>query len=159
MTKTSLEKLNDARAGKELSLICRMPSGWVFLCGMQFLRGYCILQADPVVESINSLKPDQRAAFLCDMVIIGDTVMEVTGAYRINYGILGNSEPILHAHITPRYLSEPEEYRKGLPWIYPELYDSSTMFDPVRDAELICELRTSLQRRLKAAGFEENSSM
>ncbi|MCE5208940.1 MAG: hypothetical protein LLG42_11610 [Chloroflexi bacterium] len=48
MPKISLEKLESARTGQEPSLICRMPSGWVFLCGMQFLRGYCILQADPV---------------------------------------------------------------------------------------------------------------
>ncbi|MCE5208939.1 MAG: hypothetical protein LLG42_11605 [Chloroflexi bacterium] len=53
-----------------------------------------------MVESINALNPAQQAAFLCDRVMVGDAVMEVTGAYRINYGIMGNSEPILSPRAT-----------------------------------------------------------
>ena len=46
--------------------------------------------------------------------------MKVTGAYRINYAIMGNSDPYLHAHIVPRYSDEPEEYLHDQPWSYPE---------------------------------------
>ena len=51
------------------------------------------------------------------MALVGDALLEVTGAYRINYAILGNTDPALHAHIVPRFLTEPDEYRKGPPWI------------------------------------------
>ncbi len=61
---------------------------------MQFLRGYTILLADPVVASINDLDRLQRADYLSDMALIGDVLLEVTDAYRINYGILGNSDPL-----------------------------------------------------------------
>jgi diadenosine tetraphosphate (Ap4A) HIT family hydrolase len=50
------------------------------------------------------------------MTLIGDALLEVTGVFRINYGIMGNSDPCLHTHIVPRYLTEPEKFRQGLPW-------------------------------------------
>ena len=68
-----------ARAGRELSVICRVPSGWVLLAGMQYLRGYCMLLPDPVVPSINALDRSRRAEFLCDMVSVGDALVEVVG--------------------------------------------------------------------------------
>jgi diadenosine tetraphosphate (Ap4A) HIT family hydrolase len=128
--------------------ICKLPSGWVFLCEMQFLRGYCILQADPVVESINLLNPIQRSDFLCDMALLGDAILDVTGAYRINYAIMGNTDPVLHAHIVPRYLSESDEFRKGLPWSYPNTKDDNTAFNKERDQELINQLCNNIQNRL-----------
>jgi diadenosine tetraphosphate (Ap4A) HIT family hydrolase len=66
-----------------------------------------ILLPDPAVASINDLNQPQRAAYLCDMVTVGDALLEVTDAYRINYALAGNSDPFLHAHIVPRYLAEP----------------------------------------------------
>jgi diadenosine tetraphosphate (Ap4A) HIT family hydrolase len=143
------ERNEASKAGLDPKLICQVDSGLVFLSNMQFLRGYCILQADPVVESINYLSPRQRSDFLCDMALVGDAIMEVTGAYRINYALMGNSEPVLHAHIVPRYLNEPEELRKGLPWSYPNTYDNTAVFNLKRDQALIEQLCISIKRRLK----------
>ncbi len=137
-----------ARAGTNPAAICELRSGWVFLCDQQFLRGYCILRADPDMPSINDLDERRRAQFLLDMVLVGDAVGEVTGAYRINYFIGGNSDPILHAHIVPRYWTEPEKLRKDVPWSYPERNDPATFFDPQRDESLIQELRVAIQKRL-----------
>ena len=141
-------RIEAARAGVDPAIICKISSGWVFLCTLQFLRGYCVLQSDPVVESINSLENTQRSQFLSDMVLIGDAILEVTGAYRINYCIAGNSDPVLHAHIVPRYLTEPDELRKGLPWSHPNVDQDSTRFDFERDKQLIKELRYAIQKRL-----------
>jgi diadenosine tetraphosphate (Ap4A) HIT family hydrolase len=33
---------------------------------------------------------------------------------------MGNSDQVLHAHIVPRYADEPDHYRKGGPWSYPQ---------------------------------------
>ena len=114
---------------------------------MQFLRGYSILLSDPVVASLNELDTNQRTAYLCDMVLIGDALLEVTGAFRINYAIMGNSDPALHAHIVPRYLDEPEVQRKGLPWSYTQEEMASNFFNPVRDQELISQLAMAIQKR------------
>ena len=84
------QRVAAARAGTNPTVICQMPSGWVVLCDVQFLRGYSILLPDPVVPDLNSLDREQRAQYLLDMVTIGDALLEVTGAFRINYEILGN---------------------------------------------------------------------
>ena len=137
-----------ARVGAEPAVVCQVPSGWVVLARMQYLHGYSILMPDPVVPSLNVLAPAQRAVFLCDMALVGDALLEVTGAYRINYAIMGNSDPVLHAHIVPRYQSEPDELRTGGPWSYsPKLVDSM-VFDPVHDHDLIQQLKAAIQKRL-----------
>ncbi len=142
------QRIETARAGTNPTTICRMPSGWVVLCDMQFLSGYCILLSDPVVPSLNDLNRTQRADFLSDMVIVGDALLEVTGAYRINYAIAGNTDPYLHAHIVPRYLTEPEELRKGLPWSHPKEEMDSLLFDYERDKQLMQLLRQAIEKRL-----------
>jgi len=138
-------KIVAARNGEDPALVCKVISGWVFLCNLQFLSGYCILQADPTVASINDLDAAGRAQFLTDMILVGDALMEVTGAYRVNYAIAGNSDPVLHAHIVPRYMDEPEELRIGLPWSHPTTYDPTTFFDAQRDRELIKKLSDSIK--------------
>jgi diadenosine tetraphosphate (Ap4A) HIT family hydrolase len=142
------EGVERARAGTNPAVICRMPSGWAVMCDMQYLRGYTILLPDPVVGSINELNREQRSIFLCDMVTIGDALLEVTESFRINYGIMGNSDPFLHAHITPRYMSEPDAIRHHLPWSYPPEVMNSNLFDYERDKELIARLAAAIQKRL-----------
>ncbi|MFH1524969.1 MAG: hypothetical protein ABIF04_08390 [Chloroflexota bacterium] len=147
---TVLQRVESARAGTNPTVICRMPSGWAALCDMQHLRGYSILLPDPVVSSINDLSQEQRAAYLCDMITIGDALLEVTDSFRINYALMSNSDPFLHAHIVPRYLSEPEEIRRGPPWSYPEEILEANLFDYERDKELIARLAQAIQKRLSA---------
>jgi diadenosine tetraphosphate (Ap4A) HIT family hydrolase len=142
------ERVALARAGTNPTVICRMPSGWAVMCDMQHLRGYSILLPDPVAGSINDLNLEQRSAFLCDMVTVGDALLEVTGSFRINYAILGNTDPALHAHIVPRFLTEPDEMRKGPPWSYPREVVDANLFDYARDKELIARLTTAIQNRL-----------
>jgi len=112
------DRVAAARAGTNPSVIARLPSGWAVIGDVQFLPGYCLLLADPVVPSLNDLSLQARAQFLEDMVRIGDAILKATDSFRINYEILGNSEPELHAHIFPRYASEPEERRRMPAWFY-----------------------------------------
>jgi diadenosine tetraphosphate (Ap4A) HIT family hydrolase len=115
---------------------------------MQFLSGYCILLADPPVCTLNDLSRAAREAFLTDMATVGDALTEVTGAYRINYAVAGNTDPWLHAHIVPRYMSEPEALRKGLPWSYPKKQIDTIRFDCARDQQLMQQLREAILKRL-----------
>jgi diadenosine tetraphosphate (Ap4A) HIT family hydrolase len=108
------ERVALARCGENPAVIARMASGWWVLGDVQPLGGYCILIADPVVESLNALTGAARAAYLSDMAKIGDGLLAVTGASRINYETLCNLEPSLHTHIVPRYAFEPDEKRRDL---------------------------------------------
>jgi diadenosine tetraphosphate (Ap4A) HIT family hydrolase len=142
------KQVESARSGSNPTVICRVPAGWVVLANVQFLRGYSILLPDPVVASLNALDQIRRAEFLCNMTLIGDALIEVTGAYRINYAIMGNQDPALHAHIIPRYMTEPEEIRKGSPWSYSKEIIDSTIFDYERDKDLILDLASEIQKQL-----------
>ncbi len=146
---TSIQEcVEKAGSGANPAVICRVRSGWAVLANMQHLRGYSLLLADPVVESLNSLDIRERAQYLDDMTLVGDALLEVTGAYRINYFIGGNSDPFLHAHIVPRYRSEPEKFRKGGPWSYPQETQDAGQFDAGRDQELMRQLERAIRKRL-----------
>jgi diadenosine tetraphosphate (Ap4A) HIT family hydrolase len=112
------QRVEMARNGGNDKVICRMPSGWAVMGDVQFLPGYCLLLPDPVVPSLNDLDAEARAVYLLDMARLGDVVLAVTGALRMNYEILGNSEPELHCHLFPRYATEADEKRKMPAWFY-----------------------------------------
>jgi diadenosine tetraphosphate (Ap4A) HIT family hydrolase len=107
-----------ARAGELPRVVARMASGWAVLGDPQITRGYCLLLPDPVVTDLNALTGEARRQFLDDMVRLGDAVLATTGAERINYEILGNVEPALHAHVIPRHASEDPELRKKPVWLH-----------------------------------------
>lgn len=133
------DRVDLARRGANDTVICRLPSGWAVLGDVQVLPGWCLLLPDPVVPSLNDLDDVRRAEFLRDMARLGDAILQITSAERINYEILGNSEPELHAHVIPRYATEPPE-RRGLPaWFYD--WDAA----PRYDAETYAGLREALR--------------
>ncbi len=82
----------------------------------QVFTGYCVLLPDPVVPHLNALRAEMRAEFLADMGRVGDALLAVTGALRVNYAIFGNVEPALHAHVFPRRADEPDITRGLQPW-------------------------------------------
>jgi len=142
---TAIHALVVAARGGDARVIARLPSGWAMFGERQFVNGYTLLLPDPVVSDINSLNGRERAQFLLDMTLLGDALLAVTGALRINYAIFGNLEPALHAHIVPRYANEPPALRTQQPWAYD--WDAAPLFDPRTHAELAAALRAELARR------------
>ena len=132
-----------ARNGANDKVICRMPSGWAVMGDVQFLPGYCLLLPDPVVASLNGLDADARATYLLAMARLGDAVLAATGAVRINYEILGNSEPELHCHVFARYASEPEDKRRMPVWFYD--WKTATPYSEDVHGELRREIARLLQ--------------
>ena len=141
------ERVELAQAGASPTVICRMPSGWAVLGDAQFFPGYSLLLPDPVVPDLNALGPDERRQYLYDATVIGDALLEVTGAYRVNYEILGNLDPALHTHIFPRFRHEPESYQKGPVYYYPRKQRASRPFDLERDRELMQRLAEAIRSR------------
>jgi diadenosine tetraphosphate (Ap4A) HIT family hydrolase len=133
-----------ARVGREPRVIARLFSGWAVFGERQFLRGYALLLPDPVVPSLNALGAHERTLFLQDLARLGDAVLKVTGAERINYAILGNLEPALHGHVIPRYADEPAKLRTAHPWAYD--WDAAPLFDRAAHQELAEALLKELSR-------------
>lgn len=130
------------RRGEDPTLVVRLPSGWAVLGEVQVREGYCLLLPDPVVPHLNALGPAERAQFLADMTRLGDAILAVTGADRVNYAIFGNLEPALHAHLFPRWLNEPEDQRSLQPWALD--WNLAAAFEPGRHAGLLRRLRAVL---------------
>ena len=130
------------RAGRDPTVIARLASGWAVLGDPQVLRGYCLLLPDPVVPHLNALAPAAQRAFLADVARLGDVLLELTAAVRINYAIFGNVEPALHAHVFPRRADEPNHLVTANPWGYD--WDTAPPFDVARDAPLIATIRQRL---------------
>ena len=122
-----------------------MPAGWLVLGDTQILPGYSILLSDPVMPDLNALSMEERLTFLRDMSIVGDALLEVTGAALINYEILGNADRALHAHIIPRFADEPEDTRRRPIWFSD--WTSAPIFNAERDRELMQRIAESIQRR------------
>ena len=143
-------RLARLRAGEDPEHLLDLPSGPAILGKYQPapIRGCCMLLPDPVVASPNDLDHPARAAFFSDLVLLGDAVLEVTGAERINYLVLCNQVPELHGHCVPRFATEDPALRLQGPF---EAYDFGAA--PVADGagadrELVEALRAALARRL-----------
>jgi diadenosine tetraphosphate (Ap4A) HIT family hydrolase len=80
------------------------------------------------------------------MSIIGDALLEVTGADLINYEILGNTDRALHAHIVPRYADEPDDKRRRPIWFSD--FANAPKFDRERDREFMDRIAKTIQKRL-----------
>jgi len=137
-------RVNDARAGRDPTVLGRCASGWAVFGHQQFVQGYLLLLPDPVVPDLNALTPERRSQFLLDMSHLGDALMLTTSPVRINYAIFGNVEPALHAHVIPRYRTEPEAMRTAHPWTYD--WNAAPTFDLGTAAPLLKALRTELAR-------------
>lgn len=140
------ERVEQCRAGTYAAMICRVSSGWVVMGDTQFLRGYCLIYPDPVVAHLNELDADARKALMYEASIVGDALLEITGAARINYEVLGNLAPALHMHIIPRYADEAHELCTKPVWFYD--WDAGPAFDLERDGALMKAIREHCERKL-----------
>lgn len=147
-------RLERLRAGDDPEFLLDLPSGPAILGKYQPapIRGCAMLLPDPVVASPNDLDHAARAQFFSDLVLLGDAVLDVTGAERINYLVLCNQVPELHGHAVPRFATEDPAKRLLGPF---EAYDFGAA--PVADArgadrELHAALRASLERLVRARG-------
>ena len=135
------------REGRDPTCLGRMASGWAVMGDPQVLRGYCLLLPDPVPPHLNDMDLAHRGQFLVDMAALGDVVLAVTGALRVNYAMYGNLAPALHAHVFPRYADEPEFAQTGHPWVY----DWSVA--PVFELPIHGDLLAALQHALSDKNF------
>lgn len=131
------------RAGTCQRMVCRVNSGWVVLGESQFLKGYALIYPDPVVPDLNALNAEARKTLLYEATVVGDALLELTGALRINYEILGNLAPALHVHVFPRYSDEASDLKTKPVWFYD--WDRAAQFDAARDEALMNDIKNFLK--------------
>lgn len=77
------------------------------LAANQYVKGYCVLICRRHVREPYELSKEDRAVFFEDMMRVGLALERVFSPMKMNFNILGNAVPHLHAHILPRYYGDP----------------------------------------------------
>ena len=102
-------------------------------------RGYTVAvwRGRHVVEPTD-LEPSEAAVFWSELLGVGRALIECLEPVKLNYELLGNTLPHLHAHVIPRYAVDPRPER---PFPFPQEQPP-----PFPDDELRADLE-----RLRAA--------
>ncbi|MEU4424851.1 diadenosine tetraphosphate hydrolase [Actinoplanes sp. NPDC024001] len=147
-----LDRIGSALRGENPTVLARLATSFAVIGDSQLLPGYCVLLTDdPTANRLTDLPRPRRLAFLADMDLLGEAIATVchrrdSGFRRVNYSILGNLDPYLHAHVHARYTWEPEDRAKGPVFGYPAELRSAPehLLGPQHDP-----LRTELTRELE----------
>ncbi len=134
--------VEECRNGTNPRLITRLKSGWAVMGEVQVVPGYCLLLPDPVPAHLNEMREPDQIQFLTDMAHLGQALLQATDALRINYEMLGNQQPALHAHLFPRYDAEPEDMGVKPVWFYD--WDNAPRWSPEVFGHLQMALREAL---------------
>lgn len=150
------DRIGTALSGTNPTVLAKLPQSFAVIGDTQFLPGYCVLLVDdPNIDRLTDLPKERRLEFLASMDALGEAVEAACSAEdptfeRMNYEILGNTDPMLHAHIFPRYGWEPKERLKMPVWLYDpkEFYGQEAELGPQHDP-----LRTKIVNELAERGF------
>jgi diadenosine tetraphosphate (Ap4A) HIT family hydrolase len=144
------DRLALIKDGNDPCLLAQLPSGYAVLNTNQPapIVGCCMLIPDPIVSSLNELEHTDGAQFFSDLVLIGDAILDATGAERINYLVLCNQAPELHGHCIPRFSDEDPTLRLKGPFEAYDFPNSRATNTQGEDAQLFELLRSSLASRL-----------
>lgn len=71
------------------------------------LKGTCYLITQEHYVELFDMEPETLSGFMQEVQLAARVLKEVTGAFKINYEIHGNTVPHLHLHLFPRYLDDP----------------------------------------------------
>lgn len=87
--------------------VAEVDSGYIVLGDYQFFRGYTLLLSKHHVTELHELNWPDRQQYLREMSLVAEAVFQAFRPRKLNYELLGNSDPHLHWHIFPRYPDDP----------------------------------------------------
>lgn len=108
--------------------------------------GRCLVVLRDHHEHLASMPESTYLSFSRDVRRVGSSLHEAVGAHRVNYAVLGNTEPHVHAHVIPRGASGDEKLHRT-PWEHPE---PKSEMSKDRVTAIIRRLRESLNRSTPA---------
>lgn len=152
-------RINRIKAGNDPQAFGRLRTGWAILANQQPepITGCCMLLPEipedllagsscgPTPAGLNDLPPAARSAFLADVALLGDAVLAATGCEQLNYLILCNQVPVLHAHVIPRFAGEDPGKRLMDPFAAYDFAGARRADANGTDAALFGRLRDALE--------------
>lgn len=98
--------------------ICELTVSYLGLYNDSRFPGRCILVLKNHAESFSDLDTDLAQAFVMEARSAARAIKIATGAPRVNFAILGNTQPHIHCHLIPRgFPGDPIPTRT--PWEHP----------------------------------------
>ena len=127
--------------------VCDLKISKVFFCKDQTLPGRCTIMFRNHYEELYEIPRALRNEFMEDVCVLAQTIQELYGADKINYGIYGDEVRHVHVTICPKY-------RDKLGWGRPfEMFPEHRVFlTPEQYEAEIERLRDAL---LKKRGMKE----
>lgn len=89
-------------------LIKEFTTGFAVISKFQYFKGYTLFLCKDHVFELHQLTSSKRDLFLQEMAQVGEAVYKAVHPDKLNYELLGNSEPHLHWHIIPRRKKEKD---------------------------------------------------
>lgn len=123
--------------GKEMVLDGNVT--WGYLQRSASFRGYCVLVLKRHAVELDDLSPEERSALIEDIARVAHAVRVVCKPAKLNYEILGNIVPHVHAHIIPRYAGDP-----GWGWPAWDMLPDKESLSPDEYAQLAEDLRQAV---------------
>lgn len=93
----------DAGFRELLFEICDLKASKIFLCKDQTLPGRCTIMFKDHYEEIYEIPKAERDLYMDDVCALAETIKELFGADKINYGIYGDTCRHVHYTICPKY--------------------------------------------------------
>lgn len=121
-------------------LVATLPSGLLRLMKNQFACGYCVLVSHTHAKEPYGLPLPEQAPFFADLLRCARAIEAAYTPVKINYLMLGNMVPHVHAHLVPRYATDPAPGRALAPG------DGEAFLTKEEYAEAIAHLREALDR-------------
>ena len=90
-------------------LIKELSTGYAVLSKYQYkyTKGYTIFLCKQHVNELHDLDDNFKIKFLKEMSQIAEAIFKAFKPDKLNYELLGNTEPHLHWHIFHRYKNDP----------------------------------------------------
>ncbi|OIH93746.1 HIT family protein [Curtobacterium sp. MCBA15_001] len=126
------DRIAAAHRGENPTVLAELAGGFAVIGDVQFLPGYCVLLGkDPRASSLADMPRAARVQFLADADLLATAVERACRSSdpafrRVNLEVLGNTDPLVHAHVWPRYAWEPPSLVTRPVW----LYDADRWHDP-----------------------------
>ena len=142
------DRVRAIRQGDNPSIVAELSTGYVVLGDFQYWKGYTLFLYKEHVAELHELDREIRLRFLQEMSVVAEAVYRAFLPDKLNYELLGNSEPHLHWHLFPRRKSEPNPNQPV--WVVDKAirYAESAR----RSVLELKELKASLLRELVALG-------
>lgn len=102
------DKIAEIKNGTNPYFVKELKTGYIVLEYNQLYKGYVLFLCKMHAEELHELDKKFKVLFLEEMSKIAQAIYKAFKPKKMNYELLGNSEPHLHWHIIPRYANDPD---------------------------------------------------